>query len=424
MGKFKRVPIYEDIKNALDAFDANNNDLLRQILISKYRLNSSDIDIVEERCVGPFIKSQANIFSNKFVRVLNNADDFDTTVLDEAEKRAERLFHLFQKVGMLVTQGNNDPLLDNENELNFYVLSPLQYHHEGRWWVYNDEDGIFIFKAVSNNNQEIEEVYLSGYKSFQETVLKFDDSVIDLGVKYIETNKYSDLKYVPIIELTNPNVNDIIISPIVNIEKTFINQLTFGLYNIEPKLVTQYLLKSDTDPKDLQSKINDLLNTTKLALINNSDSFDVLHTGDIKVIMDTYAIHRQILEQMALKHGVDISAIVRNTQSISGESKKFDLSYINRIRNDFKIPCRNFDKRIFNLIKENYGLDYGWENLIVNDLEIITDRETEMNYATNMRKNGFWTHAEAVSYVRQVSVEEAEQFIQTHNIVPNVGIFE
>lgn len=415
--KLKNRPNLIEIREALDAFDENNIEELEKLIARKYKLTKTDIKPLELRIAGAFIKNEANIFSNRFIRTVRE-EKFDFTVLDEAEKRAERIYHLFKRAAILITMGTGDPLLDSVKSPHFEVLTPLQYHHEGMYWFFNSDEGIYIFETVAFNNQKIVKTYLS-QKKYEQVLSEFDSS--EDGLKVDAELLGNEYVYVPIIEWRSPNIDNIVINPVIGLEQHFIKQLTWGLDNADPKLLNQTILKSDEGIETIKGNLSNYGKNRKIMKIGLTEDISIFGVGDISVLKDLFTIRAMAVEELALTRGVDVSAVIRTTQALSGESKRMDLGYINRIRNDYKIPARNFDKRIFNLLKENYKIDCGWENFITTDIELDSDKETERAYAVNMRSAGFWTNAEAVSYVRQVSVEDAEQFIKDNGLEPDIG---
>lgn len=417
--QLKNKPKLLEIKEAIDSFDENNLNALEKLILKKYNLTKNDISPLELRITNAFVKNEANIFSNKFVRVLNN-EEFDVVILNEVEKRAERMFHLLGRAGVLVSLGDGDPLLDDVESPNFTVVTPLDYWHEENYWIYDDIDGVYIFETVSDINQKIVKTYKST-DSYDNVLEQFDNEKVGFGCNAEEDLTFSSYEYVPIVEWKKENVDNITINPVVRLELHFIKQLTWGLHNADPKLLNQTILKSEAKIEEVKNKLANYGKTSKIIQLGIGDTLEIFSVGDISVLKDLFVIRSMAVEELALTRGVDVSAVIRSTQPISGEAKKMDLGYINRIRNDYKIPARNFDKRIFNLLKANYGINCGWESFVVCDIELVADKLLEKDYAIAMRTGGFWTNAEAVSHVRQVTPEEAEEFIKANGLEPDIG---
>lgn len=420
--KFQYIPDFDKCQRALDAYNENDLEHLERLIARIYKIKKDEYGPIQARFASSFIKSQANIFSNPFVRSIQN-DLIDDTVLTEVEKRVERNYHLFQKAAIIIGFKDYNPLIDdNEKEPYFDDLTPLEYYHEGRWWVYGDVGGTYFFKSKTIDGQEIDEVYITEEK-FTKALGMFDSDKEGLGVNAELTEDWSDYKYIPIIEWKNKNIDNVVISPCIALEERFIRQMTWGMYNGDPKLINQVVIKSDSTMEELKQNLINMYKTTGALKIGFNESVEIFDTGDLTVLESLQTSFYKMIEQLCLTHGVDVSAVIRKQEYLAVESKKMDLNYINRYRNDFKLAARNFDKQIFRLLKYNHGIDCGWENFIAQDIELVSDRTSTMDYAVNMYKNGFWTHAEAIAFVREVTVEEAQEFIDSNDIVGDVGAF-
>lgn len=420
--KLRIIPNYKSIQEAISTFNEDNIEVLEKNVRERYKLLKSDFSVLQLRFCTPFIKSQANLFSNPFNRDIERSDLFDISLLNDAEKRAERIFHLTQRAGILISMGDTDPLSDDTSikQPRFEVLTPLEFHHDDIWWFVKNGKETIIYQTVGEFNQKIVEAYKSP-KEFQEVVSSFDDGQDFFGVDAELAPNYK-LEYVPIIEWKNEDNDNIIISPMVSLEASYINNITWGLYNADPKMLNQIILKTEKGNEEVRQDIlQNYGKTTKLIKIGTADNFAVFDTGDVTVLQQVLEVYKSLVEQMALTKGVDITSIIRNTGNVSGESKRFDLGYINRIRNDFKIPAKIFDKKIFNLLKYNWNLDCGWKGLVFHDLDLVTDKKTDAEYAVYMREQGFWTPAESLSYVRQITKDEAEILMDEEGLIPKVG---
>lgn len=417
--KFSKVPNYSKVQQALTCFYGEDMDEIQQAVSMRYNLSEQDFTVLMLRFAGPFIKNKANIFSNFFERGLKNPEKIDIESLNEAEKDAERLLHLFKKVGLLVTENDENPLVGDSSPVSFKALSPLDYHHEGKYWIFNGSDGVYIFVCVSSTNQEIVELYKSD-KSFSSVVEKFDTSKDDFGVG-AELDEETDFgAYVPIIEWALQGSGNVVIHSLVSLEKQYIQQITWGLYNADPKMVDQKVIQSDEDTDKLKRNVySNAGQTRKYLLLGINDKLQAYDPGDISVLLDTMKTYKEIITQRALTEGVDISAVIRlDNSTASGESKKWDLGYINRARQDYKTGAKIFDRSIFALLKENFDIDCGWENFKSPDLDLIPDKKTEAEYATYMRENGYWTYTESVAHTRGISLQDAEDFIQKNDMKP------
>jgi len=421
--KLQNLPNFNELKKVYEAYLEADLDELQNRVFQRYKLLKSDFDVLEMRFLSPFIKSQANLFSSQLNRTFTGAPEFDLNSLNEAEKRAERIYHLFQKAGILVSVGDSDPLVSDGDftHPSFRVVTPLQFWHEKEWWfVDNGANSTIIYLTISEQNQTIINAFESPLP-FIQCVFSFNTEISELGVKAVLNPDY-EFEYVPIIEWKNGDTERVITSPVYALERSYINQLTWGLYNGDPKMLNQLILKTDMSLEDTKNTIgNNYGKTTKVVKLGIGDEFGVFDTGDLTALKDILLTYKELIEQMALTKGVDVTAVIRNTSNVSGESKRFDLGYINRIRNDFKTSATLFDKRIFRLLEYNWGISCGWENIVFQDIDLIVDKKTDAEYASFMRKEGYWTGSEALAYVRQVTVEEAEIFMEKNGLIPDIG---
>ncbi len=195
-------------------------------------------------------------------------------------------------------------------------------------------------------------------------------------------------------------------------QRDFISLLSWGFFNVSPKLLTQLIVKSSEDQQKLQDTMQNFGTTTMAIQVGKTDEIEVFNTGTIDVLRDLMTAYSTILEQSALQEGVDKNAIVSQLRIESGEAKKVELGYINKARNEFKVGARIFEQDIMDKLVKVYGFDLKYAGIVFADLDLASDPVHDIEYATAMFINHYWTYEQAYAYVNKMSVEQAKENIE------------
>jgi len=260
-----------------------------------------------------------------------------------------------------------------------------------------------VYKNIEPMNFEMQLETMDYSKTMEDNNLIFTGEVLD-DFPFVEWNYYRIKKAVP--------------HEMAKLQRDYISLLSWGFYNIRPKLLTQIIVKSNEDTDKLKQTLASFGSTTTAIKVGVTDEIQVFDTGTIQVLTDSFANYTTILEQASLHEGVDKNAIVSRSTFESGEAKKVELGYINKARNNFKLPARLFEKEIINKLNNLFGFGIEYKGIVFHDLELASDPVNDLEYATAMFINHFWTYEQAYAFVNKVSLDKAKVMIEEYGLIP------
>ena len=413
------LPDFTDLKRTLDAYYEIDRDALELVIEEKYETTSGKIMMLPLRFFKTFINEQASLFSNTFVR--DASGDFNEAELNQALMECERYFFMFKKSALYFSITEDSELVDDNEIIHYKALDPTIYFRDARtgyYWLKTDFHEVVMY--IPNEDKSY-----TKYKYIGEDGLTiFDD--VDFGevlgnfdYKKDLTQQYytmvEDIDYLPILELSDNRVLVASGNGLVDIQENYIKSASWGLFNADPKLLTQVAITTDMSNEEAKANFANLGHTTKIIKLGLTDQASVFDTGDIKVLVDLMKQYSAILEQEALVNGVDKNAIVNNNKMVSGESKKVELNYINKFRRNYFIIFANFEKLLFkNIEKLISGISYNGIKFL--DIDLAPDPMQKVLLASEMQLKQYFNFIEAFAYVRSLTVEEAIEEIKIRKI--------
>jgi len=378
------LPNYKALQDTLDAYYENDTLGLTQMVVEKYEATSGKLLTVPLRFFRTFINEQASLYSNTFTRVAGgefNQDALNQSLMDMERYDTRTGYYWYQE------------------DINQVVL----YRTEG--------DQVKKYRYVGDST--VQEIALEFRTLVLEEVLSAFNYHEDLTTQFYIFDQ--DLDYLPILEITQPRVRTATGNDLVTLQENYIASMSWGLFNADPKLLSQMVLNTSIGNEEAKKNFANLGLTTKAIKLQVMDTVQFMDTGDIKVLDDLITIYGKLLEQQALQKGVDKNSIINNNKMVSGESKKVELNYINKYRRNFFIQFMNFEKRLFeHIISLANGISY--EGVQFMDIDLAPDPMEQVLLAAEMQDRKFLTFAEAFAMVRNITVEEAEQEVKERKI--------
>lgn len=481
------VPDFTELSEALNAYYSTDKELIEDNISALYSSLSGQIPMLPLRFFHRFINEKASLFSNSFERQLKfraEGIEFDQDELTLAEMYTERYHHLFQasatqvnfdgeKVSFIALDATmyfhdvpNDVwyLRVTNNKTYVYIKQDFKYTAQGDLVSYDtnltpEQMGENLDRSVALNttfnsddatqNQGME--YDTNYNDYignttnallnkkvtkvivYETVkpttmenlldsMDYSKTMEENGLVVAEDT--APLDGFPFVEWRSHRIKRAIPHELAKLQRDYITMLSWGFFNVSPKLLNQIIVKSGMNNEKLKEVLSNLGSSTSALKLELLDEIEVFDTGDITVLKDLFAIYSTILEQAALHEGVDKNAIVAQMRIESGEAKKVELGYINKARNNFKVPARLYEREIVNILKNVYKLDIEYNGIVFHDLALASDPVSDLEYATAMYVNHFWTYPQSYAYVNKVTVEVAETLIEELGLTPPINMEE
>ena len=309
-------------------------------LISQKFSESYVIPIVPTRFFTNFIDSQSNCYTNKFERVIDGKDisliDFDE--LNYSLEDCERFLHIhIQSI--------------------LYVKSPTEFTpiDASNYTEIGDND--YVIKTTSG------EMRINSTGVYSRTK--------DLDGNNVDVLLYPTNGVCPIVKFSERGVTKPQVNLLVALEYNTIADISYGVYNATPKLLTQAIMKSD----ETLDKSNDVAGgfgrTSKMLKVGSGEDITTIDMGDLKNLIDIQSVYNSIIVQQAIRRGIDSYSVSLNPLATvsSGESKKVELSYVNQYRKKYFRMFNKFEKQVFDTISKLFNLNLEFEKIEFYDIE-------------------------------------------------------
>jgi len=213
------------------------------------------------------------------------------------------------------------------------------------------------------------------------TVCK-DKDVSDFQGQYDESDfsayegeEFNDyvLETLPFVFIKPKRIAVPFLNPLVNIEKEFICAVSWGMYNANPKMLSQVSVGTDESKDKARQALKSFGKTFKLLTLGTNDKLGVVDMGDLKNLLDLFQSWKIIIEQRALMNGVDKNAVFVQGEMISGEAKKVEMIYINEVRKDNFSLFKKYEQDFAKKMTEMFGKQIIITDIIFEDIALSSE---------------------------------------------------
>ena len=203
-----------------------------------------------------------------------------------------------------------DPSKYDKIDYNYYQI----FTDSGKIHVKNDG----IYSETRDENGDVELIQLQSLTILP--IIEFFDS------KYPKYNTLCDLQY------------------------NWIADLSWGIFNSSPKLLSQFIIQTETEDDKIKTHAQNLGHQSKVIKMAVNDKISVIEMGDLNNLKDIVTIYNDIIKQQAVSNGVDKNAINVLTLFESGVAKTVEMSYINDYRRKFFRIFKKGERKLWNVI--------------------------------------------------------------------------
>lgn len=301
--------------------------------ISTKFTNSFNIPLIPSRFFTNFIDSQANCYTNKFERVISGQDvsliDFDE--LNYSLEDCERFMHVLKQSILYIKSPTEFQPIDGSNYVEIAPNDYLITTTDGKMRI--NSTGVYS-RTTDLNGQEVD-------------ILLHSTNGVCPIVKFSERG------------VTKPQVNIL-----VALEYNVIADISFGVYNAAPKLLTQAVAKSDQPDDVVREGTRNFGRTTMMLKVGSEEDIVTIDMGDLKNLIDIQTIYDNIVKQTAIRLGIDsYSVSIAQKDITSGFSKLVELGYVNQYRKKYFRVYNKCEKQIFEILKQMFKLDITFDKI-------------------------------------------------------------
>lgn len=321
-----------DIDMSTSCYYETDSDYLNEFIASRYE-GSTDIVIIPIRFFQNFINNQANCYKNPFTREISGTDAnlVDQVNLDNSLVWVERFLHI-HKQSLLYIESPSSYV--SVNASNYTKENGEYYFKSGDKPIKVTKDG--IYDVTDSSNPVI-------IKPLKGTM-----PVIEYG--------YEGIDY--------PQANDL-----VTLQYNCIADVSWAIHNASIKLLSQPVVNSNENENDVKQKLRGYGKTKKLLKLGVTDSIKMVEVGNLQNMNDVYALYDKIIQQQAVRKGVDKFAVSIINSIQSGEAIKVQLAYINQIRRDFIPLYTKKEYEIFKVLRDIFNINVTLDKIEFPSLE-------------------------------------------------------
>lgn len=325
--QFNSIVTKEDLALNLACYNEDDDLYIEDQIEEKY-ISSGKIKPKKLRFFKSFINSKANIYNNFFIRIVNG----DTSLIDCEElncmlEQCEKYAHI---------SGQSILYLKSIDE--FIPLDPSRYDKiSDKHYIIQTDDGCLIVRDTG--------VYTEG--------------VDDEGKRFEICIKPTTV--LPIVEfkLTNKPIRN----GMVSLQYEFIADISWGIYNSAPKLLTQVIVASDAPDDEIKAHTSNIGRTTKTVKTAMNDKIYTIDMGDLKNLQDIVTVYNNCIKQMAVSQGVNKNTVDITGFFESGIAKIIEMNYINENRKQYFRMFKKSEKTLWFALSKLFNLSLEYVNI-------------------------------------------------------------
>lgn len=419
MKKFSNIPNYTSLNdnNAAYFTDSEYVSSLQNKLNTKHGDLMSRIKVQPLTFINSMINSMSSLYTEKFIRVTKKLDNIDETSLEIASTYVERFYRLHRRAAYFLS--TND-----EGKIEFTALDPTRYFKQGFYSFVSVDDANCVLYMESPSGLEIYDISLPisdavfNYDLEKKPVDQYEN--LDEGViTQQETTKDTILKS-PIVEVTEYNSKKADLNNMVTLQEAFISDISWGIYVGSIKLITQPILESNTGIAKTAEMLKNFGSTSEIIQVGTGNKLTSFDPGDVKVLLDLFKMYTEILKQIAVQKGADITAVIPTDESgnESAVAKMIKLNYINKARKDHKMVFKVLEADLWNAVKDAFNVDVGYESITFPALKINETPAEALTYNERLYNLNLLNFQQFYATTFDISYNQAAIEIAKYNLSP------
>lgn len=307
-------------------------------------VNAFKISYMPIRFFRNFIDSQSNLYTNKFERYITGKDigliDFDE--FNYSMEWIEKYYHILRESILYIESTDKFTSIDASNyrELDvddYLIRSDKTYYRVNTTGVYERN----YIKNVDNS-------------------FGFEDILLH------ETNGIC-----PIVKFREYGIECPQINTLVLLEYNAISDISWGVFNASPKLLTQPVVQSDQPDDVIREGSSGFGRTSRMLKVGSGENISTVDMGDLQNLLDLKKMYGDLITEQAIRHGIDSYSVSMNPLASisSGESKKVELTYVNQYRKKYFRMFNKFEKQVFDIMSKLFNLAITFEKIEFYDIE-------------------------------------------------------
>jgi len=423
---FNNIPNFTSLAANNSAYFADSEYIqsMQSILNNKHKDFLSRIKVQPLTFIESMINSISSLYSEDFTRVLKNDSQLDNKSLKVNEVYLERFYQLHKRAATYLST-------DKDNKVKFTALDPTRYFVQGQYSFMSKDDNNTVLYIEQENTLDIYDIALAidkavnDYDLEKEPLEQYKSEENSNIVVVKREREMNGITKSPIVEITTFNNKKAYLSSLVILQEAFISDISWGIYAGSIKLISQMVLESSTDPEKTKAMLANLGSVNQVVQVGKGNKLDMIIPGDVKVLLDLFDMYTEILKQIAVQQGADITAVIPSEESgsESAAAKMVKLNYINKARKNHTMIFEQHEQELWDRLKEGFNIDVGYDSISFPDLKVNETEQEKLTYNENLYKIGLINFQQLYANVFNVSYEKAATEIKLYGLTPeDLGI--
>jgi len=380
MLNFKNIPNFLDLADNNQAYYADNEytSAMQSLLNAKHDDNSSRVQVQPLTFLSSMINSMSSLYTEDFYRDIKNKDTIDEESYDTAMVYVERYYNLHRRSAIFTAT-------DEQKHLTFKALDPSRYFIQGTF--------SFISTGEESCTMYIEE---PARLAIYDIAMPLSEAVEQYNLELGPLEQYSlkegiitereavenGITKSPLTEVTYYNNDQASLNSLVLLQKSYISDISWGVYAGSIKLITQPVLDSDKRIEDVGAMLDGFGTSTSIIQVGKGEKLSMYEAGDIKILLDLFEMYKEIITQSAIQNGADITAItaINESGSESATAKMVKLNYINKARKNHTMVFKAFEAKLWSNVKDGFNIDVGFNSISFPNLKINETEAEKLSY--------------------------------------------
>lgn len=379
--------IQSDLLLNIACYEGKDREYIDEQLDIKYD-SKGKIRVFYPRFFKSFIDSQSNIYKNYFERIVNG--DYKMIDIDELNfclEKCETYAHISGKSIMYLKSTSEFVALDASKYKkisdDYYVI----YDKNGNLHIKNN--GVYQETKTGEKNEDFLLTLLTETKALP---------VVEFSMGELKKNELVDLQY------------------------EWIADFSWGMHNASPKLLSQLMVKSDSERDVVKQAVDGVGHSSKIIQMSVNDTVQILEMGDLKNLESIIKIYNDAIKQQATQNGVDVNDVNLMSLFESGIAKIVEKNHINQYRKQFFRMFKKAEKQIWFKISKLFNINCEFVNIIFYPLQFLEVAITEykesitlnsVDYEVFKKQNTQTQNTNQITNETQNATQQVETIVET-----------
>lgn len=419
MRNFNNIPDFIGLTDNNQAYftDDEYTASIQNSLRAKHADVSNKIKVLPLTFLKSTIDSQSSLYSEDYTRTIANTDMLDESNIETAFTNLERFTNLHRRSAIYASTGA-------DGKLKLFALDPTRYFKQDEFSFVSIQQGVTLLYVETGSSVDVYTILLP----LSEAVEGYDldkpplEQYQGIGQKISLNEKTgNDVLHTPLVEAHYYNNTKALYNDLVTIQTAYIEDISWGIKAGSVKLVSQAVLESNIGVAKAKKMLAHMGSNTNVIQTNKGDKLYMFEPGDVKVLLDLFDMYKQIVKQIAIQKGADITAIIPETESgsESAKAKMVKLNYINKARKNYAMIYKPFERELWDKLGKAFNIDFGYDSITFPNLKVNETEGEKLDYNERLYNLNLLNFQRLYALTFNISYEKAGLEIKKYGLSPD-----